>query len=255
MRLFTCFVTSLVCAVAVLAALGTPTRADAGVKSVEVKCANLDAMVAFYSEAFGTSFKEFAIDGTAFHFGRVDGVLLKFGAGRKKADHDGASHVQLGFTVADVAAVIKIAEKHGGKQEGKLGEISGRVHGVVRDPDGNTIDLYQDPAGAKADPKPAPGPVWLITYARGPKWIEGKGLQEQPGLAEHGSYMKDLWDAGVLRDGGPLIDDQGGMITIRAKNAEAAKKIVAEDPGIRNGVFKLGTIHPWYPVDWKRYPR
>jgi catechol 2,3-dioxygenase-like lactoylglutathione lyase family enzyme len=51
---------------------------------------------------------------------------------------------QLGFVVPDVEAVIALALQHGGREEGKLIRKEGRIEAAVRDPDGNTIELYSE---------------------------------------------------------------------------------------------------------------
>ena len=84
---------------------------------------------------------------------------------RNRADFEGFPLHQPGFTVADVDVVIAIAKKHGGKVEGEVRRQAGRVHAAVRDPDGNTIELYQSAAA----PKSAPGKPWVGVYSPGPK--------------------------------------------------------------------------------------
>jgi catechol 2,3-dioxygenase-like lactoylglutathione lyase family enzyme len=44
--------------------------------------------------------------------------------------------------VTDVEAVIDLALKHGGRQEGQTVRAEGKTQAAVRDPDGNTIELY-----------------------------------------------------------------------------------------------------------------
>jgi catechol 2,3-dioxygenase-like lactoylglutathione lyase family enzyme len=40
--------------------------------------------------------------------------------------------------------VIALAIKHGGRQEGKTIQVAGKKQAAVRDPDGNTIELYSE---------------------------------------------------------------------------------------------------------------
>jgi catechol 2,3-dioxygenase-like lactoylglutathione lyase family enzyme len=51
---------------------------------------------------------------------------------------------QLGFIVSDVEAVIALALQHGGQEEGKAIKSEGKTQAAVRDPDGNTIELYSE---------------------------------------------------------------------------------------------------------------
>ncbi|MFT7588105.1 MAG: catechol 2,3-dioxygenase-like lactoylglutathione lyase family enzyme [Limisphaerales bacterium] len=51
--------------------------------------------------------------------------------------------MQPGFEIKNVRLVIELAKKYGGKQEGEILEHDGKLHAAVRDPDGNTIELYE----------------------------------------------------------------------------------------------------------------
>ncbi len=114
--------------------------------TIAVRVHHLDAMVAFYSEAFGVTFREVDARGVRSMFGELDGRTLKLVPIRATTDFEGYPSHQLGFEVADVPRVIRLAEQHGGRREGPVLEADGRVHAAVRDPDGNTIELY-GPAG------------------------------------------------------------------------------------------------------------
>ena len=102
----------------------------------------MDRMVAFYSEAFGARFTEVDTGTIRSRFGRAGGVTLKFVPIREAADFTGFAVHQPGFTVADVHAVIRIAEKHGGRVHDQPVQRDGRLQAAIRDPDGNTVELY-----------------------------------------------------------------------------------------------------------------
>lgn len=112
--------------------------------SIAFRVHNLDAMLAFYSEAFQVEFQEVDTYGIRSQFGDVDGVTLKFVPIRESDDFKNFPIHQPGFIVPDVEAVIAIAVKHGGRQEGQTLRADGRVQAAVRDPDGNTIELYSE---------------------------------------------------------------------------------------------------------------
>ena len=103
----------------------------------------MEAMTAFYSEAFGAKFRAVNTGGLASQFGEAAGLTLKFVPIREAADFTGFPIHQPGFNVPDVEAVIAIARKHGGRQEGEVIREGNSVQAAVRDPDGNTIELYQ----------------------------------------------------------------------------------------------------------------
>jgi catechol 2,3-dioxygenase-like lactoylglutathione lyase family enzyme len=102
----------------------------------------MDAMVAFYSEAFQVEFHEVDTYGIRSRFGDLDGTTLKFVPIRESDDFKNFPIHQPGFVVNDVEAVIDLAIKHGGRQEGQTVRAEGKTQAAVRDPDGNTIELY-----------------------------------------------------------------------------------------------------------------
>ena len=116
----------------------------AKISSIAFRVYNMDAMVAFYSEAFQVEFREVATYGIRSQFGDVDGITLKFVPIRESDDFKNFPTHQPGFVVSDVETVIAIALKHGGRQEGQTLRADGRTQAAVRDPDGNTIELYSE---------------------------------------------------------------------------------------------------------------
>ena len=112
--------------------------------SVALRVANMDAMLKFYSQAFGVKFHEVDTYGIHSQFGELNGITLKFVPIRDEADFENYPVHQLGLVVSDVEAVIALALQHGGREEGKLIRNGTKVEGAVRDPDGNTIELYSE---------------------------------------------------------------------------------------------------------------
>jgi predicted enzyme related to lactoylglutathione lyase len=101
-------------------------------------------MMNFYSEAFQVKFREVATYGIRSQFGEMNGITLKFVPIRDEADFKGFPIHQPGFLVKDVEAVVALAVKHGGRLEGQVIRSNGKLQAAVRDPDGNTIELYSE---------------------------------------------------------------------------------------------------------------
>ena len=112
--------------------------------SIAIRVSNVEAMTAFYSEAFQMQFHEVDTYGIRSQFGDVDGIILKFVPIRDDADFKSYPIHQPGFVVPDVEKVIDIAVKHGGRQEGRTLRVDGKIQAAIRDPDGNTIELYSE---------------------------------------------------------------------------------------------------------------
>ena len=92
---------------------------------------------------------------------------------------------------------------------------------------------------------------FLIIHKPGSAWKEGEGFQNQD-LMEHGAYIHNLFKQGKAIEGGPFLDDTGGMAIFIANDLEHAKELVKQDPAIIKGVF-TADIRPWMRVDWENF--
>jgi predicted enzyme related to lactoylglutathione lyase len=101
-------------------------------------------MVAFYSEAFDAHFDEVDVGGLRCWFGELPGgLLLKLVPIRDGVDFTGFPLHQPGFAVADITRVIECAVRHGGRVQDAVRQTAeGGTQAAIRDPDGNTIELY-----------------------------------------------------------------------------------------------------------------
>lgn len=110
--------------------------------TVAMRVKHMDQMTAFYTEAFGARFREVDTSGLRSQFGDVAGLTIKLVPIRDNADFDNFPVHQLGFNVSDVDSVIALAIKYGGRQEGSVVREGERTLAAIRDPDGNSIELY-----------------------------------------------------------------------------------------------------------------
>ena len=110
----------------------------------------MEAMVAFYHEAFGFVFRSVITGPFASQFGSLGLLTLKLVPLSQESDRDEYPTHQLGFTVPDIEAVVVLAEKYGGGQVGSPINRDGLWHAAVRDPDGNTLELYGQGAASDA---------------------------------------------------------------------------------------------------------
>lgn len=120
------------------------SSASAAVSSVAIRTHNVDAMLRFYSEAFGVEFEAVETPGFTMHQGTLGTTMLKLVPIRDEADFEGFPVHQLGITVPDVERVIGTSEKHGGRlleRNASAGRDLPRA--AIRDPDGNSIELYE----------------------------------------------------------------------------------------------------------------
>lgn len=103
-----------------------------------------------------------------------------------------------------------------------------------------STQTHRQEAGASQGPIE---PLFALLYRPGPRWIEGRSIQEQP-LGPHREYIEGLFAVGRGLLAGPFLDaESGGLALIRAADVNAAREIQARDPAIIEGVFE-GTVRP-----------
>ncbi len=117
---------------------------SSSLSTVAMRVHHLDAMVAFYSEAFNIRFSKVETSGIHSRFGELNGITLKLVPLRDAADFEDYPIHQLGFSVPDIEAVVSLAHQHGGRLEGDILREGSTVYAAVRDPDGNTLELYSE---------------------------------------------------------------------------------------------------------------
>jgi uncharacterized protein YciI len=57
--------------------------------------------------------------------------------------------------------------------------------------------------------------------------------------------MARSWTAGCV--GGPFADRSGGLITFEAESLEAAERIIAADPFVREELLEGSVVKVWIP--------
>ncbi|HEX6206811.1 MAG TPA: YciI family protein [Actinomycetota bacterium] len=61
----------------------------------------------------------------------------------------------------------------------------------------------------------------------------------------HAAYWHDLGPPGYL--GGPFGDRSGGLITFEAEDERAARRLVDEDPFVRQDLLEASWLKEWAP--------
>jgi uncharacterized protein YciI len=98
---------------------------------------------------------------------------------------------------------------------------------------------------------PAMKSTFLVLYRPGPAWVVGKHIRDQP-PKEHGKYMLQLYERGVMKSAGPFEDDTGAAIVLEAADQTEAQSLIEADPAIKARIF-THEIHPWGLVPWEKY--
>lgn len=112
-------------------------------RSVALRVHRMEAMEQFYSSAFGAEFRTVQTGEFEARFARVGDVLLKLVPIRETADFAGFPVHQLGFEVESLERVLDHVDRLGGNRLGEPVLIDGVRQVAIRDPDGNTLELYE----------------------------------------------------------------------------------------------------------------
>ena len=84
----------------------------------------------------------------------------------------------------------------------------------------------------------------MVRFRAGPTWSSGS-VREQPDWDAHAEFVDALVERGTFVMGGPFSDNSGSMSLLEGIDADEARRILADDPFMKNGVFVLEEIREW----------
>ncbi len=84
----------------------------------------------------------------------------------------------------------------------------------------------------------------IVRFRAGPTWVSGPP-EEQPDWGAHERFVDDLVDRRTVVMGGPFSDFSGSMILVEGLGAAEARRLVDDDPFVRNGVFEVDDVRAW----------
>lgn len=86
---------------------------------------------------------------------------------------------------------------------------------------------------------------YLLLSTAGPNRDLSKGTREQPFWDDHAAFIDHLVDTGFITLGGPLEDEGGAVLVVRADSEEAVRETMSHDPWYRNGILTLESVKRW----------
>lgn len=84
----------------------------------------------------------------------------------------------------------------------------------------------------------------MVRYGAGPAWGDGPP-EDQPDWDAHAEFVDDLVARGTFVMGGPFRDNRGSLVLLEGVSADEARRILEEDPFVRNGVFVFDDVREW----------
>jgi uncharacterized protein YciI len=96
---------------------------------------------------------------------------------------------------------------------------------------------------------------FILSYSRGPNWVEGLPRIQQPMLGSHLAYLRGLHEKSQLVMAGPCEEGaRGGLAIIQTSSAEDARAIAQADPGVLAGTLRT-EVSEWRPIVWDHFSR
>jgi uncharacterized protein YciI len=87
--------------------------------------------------------------------------------------------------------------------------------------------------------------TFIILSAAGPNRDLAKGTREQTYWDEHATFIDALVKDGFIVLGGPLVDEGGAILVVRAVDEAAVRDTMKDDPWYVNGILTLVSIKRW----------
>lgn len=90
-----------------------------------------------------------------------------------------------------------------------------------------------------------PPRIWLVLSAAGPQRDLTAGARQQSWWGDHAAFIDGLVDEGNVLLGGPLEDEGGALLVMRAPDAATIRERLAGDPWYVNGILRLVDVKRW----------
>ena len=87
--------------------------------------------------------------------------------------------------------------------------------------------------------------TFLAISSAGPNRNPSKSTREQPFWDEHAKFIDELVDGGFILMGGPLVDEGGALLMVRAENENEVRERLRNDPWFREGILRLESVKRW----------
>ena len=87
--------------------------------------------------------------------------------------------------------------------------------------------------------------TFVTISSAGPNRDPSKGTREQPLWDGHAAFIDQLVAEGFVLMGGPLVDEDGAMLIVNADNENEVREKLKNDPWMKHGVLKLGSVKRW----------
>jgi uncharacterized protein YciI len=88
-------------------------------------------------------------------------------------------------------------------------------------------------------------PHFALTLVHGPAWDDTRGIREQEAWTEHADFMDGLVADGFILLGGPVGGGEHTLHLVEARDEDAIRQRLTDDPWARAGLLEIGSVRPW----------
>jgi uncharacterized protein YciI len=87
--------------------------------------------------------------------------------------------------------------------------------------------------------------LYVVYSTAGPNRDRSRDTRSQPFWDEHAAFIDRLTAEGRIVLGGPLEDEGGALLVVKADDAQAARELLANDPWFVQGILTLVSVKRW----------
>jgi len=87
--------------------------------------------------------------------------------------------------------------------------------------------------------------TFLAISSAGPNRDSSKSTREQPLWDQHAAFIDQLVVDGFILMGGPLVDEGGALLIVKAEDENEVREKLKNDPWFTRGVLKLESVKRW----------
>jgi hypothetical protein len=87
--------------------------------------------------------------------------------------------------------------------------------------------------------------LWLVRSDAGPHRDLSLDTRQQAWWDDHATFIDALVEEGNVLLGGPLVEEGGALLVMRAPDAQTIRDRLADDPWYVHGILQLVAIIRW----------
>ncbi len=87
--------------------------------------------------------------------------------------------------------------------------------------------------------------TFIVMSAAGSNHDPSNGTRDQPYWDEHAAFIDNLVQEGFIMLGGPLPDEGGAVLVVRAKSEAEVRDRLGRDPWYVHGILTLQSVRRW----------